>query len=68
MEGRFNNDRIYDLESRIRRKIENSIEIELPEVEIELNHIGEELEREMRRLNEELKDLRIEVRIHEVVL
>ena len=64
----FNKDRIYDLESRIRREIENSIEIELPEVEIELNHIGEELEREMRRLNEELKDLRIEVRINEVVL
>lgn len=64
----FNKDRIYDLESRIRREIENSIEIELPEIEIELNHIGEEIEREMRRLSEELKDLRIDVRINEIIL
>ena len=64
----FNSERIYDLESRIRREIENSIEIEIPEVEIELNHIGEEIEREMRKLDEELKDLRIDLRINKVIL
>jgi len=64
----FNNERLYDLESRIRHEIEKSIEIEIPEVEIELNHIGEEIEREMRRLNDELKDLRINIRINETIL
>ena len=61
-------EKLYDLESRIRHEIENSIEIELPEIEIELNHIGEEIEREMRKLSEELKDLRIDVRLNEVIL
>ena len=64
----FKNERLYDLESRIRHEIEKSIEIEIPEVEIELNHIGEEIEREMRRLNDELKDLRINIRINEIIL
>ena len=64
----FNNERLYDLESRIRHEIEKSIEIEIPKVEIELNRIGKEIEREMRRLNDELKDLRINIRINEIIL